>query len=120
MMEPETILDTDKLYRRLEKEDFDRKGLKSSAFSDPQKEPSVHLERLADFDSIKEVYSETIIGYAIFLTYTLRKHEFDAEHRPLYSDVSHSVILTLSQNGFTKGARKRLKKLVSQILNIDV
>jgi|APCry1669189101_1035198.scaffolds.fasta_scaffold86118_1 hypothetical protein len=119
MMEPETILDTDKLYRRLREEDFKEGQLKSSAFSDAQKEPSVHLERLADFNSIEEVYSETI-GYAIFLTHTLRKHEFDAEHRPLSSDVSHSVILTLSQNGFTKSARKKLKKLVSQILNTDI
>ncbi len=120
MIESETILDTDKLYRRFREDDFKEGQLKSSAFSDTtEKQPSVHLERLANFNSINELYRDKIVSYGVLLMSVLRKNEFDAEHKPLDSDISHSVILTLTKEGFTRGARKKLKKLVSQIIDVD-
>ena len=60
MIERSKILQKDRLFRRFEQEDFNEKGLKSSAFSDPVDEPSVHLEKLADFYKIEKTYDETV------------------------------------------------------------
>lgn len=120
-MDNQTILDDDLLHRRLEAEDFKEnftlENLKSSAFSDPFGEPSVHLERLANFDAINSRYQDTIF-YAVFLTKDIRQQGFDAKHRPCEDDPSHCVILSSQLDLRKQSARKRLKKLVSRLVPV--
>lgn len=116
MIERSKILPKDRLFRRFEQEDFNEKGLKSSAFSDPVDEPSVHLEKLADFYKIEKTYDETV-AYGVFVAGQLRINKFDAEHRPLDEDCSHSVILA-PEGKLTKTLRRKLKTLISETIFI--
>lgn len=122
-MTPTPILDSDALFRRLEEEDFQGEftvsRLKSSAFSDPVGEPSVHLQRLADFKAISKLYPETLF-YAVLKVGTIRDEGFDAIHRPTTSDVSHSVIVMPEGGLKKKAASRKLKKLVSMLVELCV
>jgi hypothetical protein len=118
-MEVCAIQDTDALFRRLEEEDFQGdftlSCLKSSAFSDPFGEPSVHLGRLADFPGLAQRYPATIF-YGILEVLVLRRNGFDVFHRPIPSDPSHSVIIAQGGDVRKKSTRRKLKKLVSRLV----
>lgn len=107
-MNVEHILDEDYVLRRIYHNQHNDSVIDSSAFSDRNDRPSVHVQRLADLAKIVAIHKDFDFFYRLKVK-DIRNAGHDVIHEPdkQNDDISHCVILP-SEGKWTKSKLKGL------------